>query len=371
MPKASEVAEISAAGTRYRTWKEVEVNRDYRQVVSEVRLTASEISKGASSWGNLRLKPGDPVEASLAGRKVAKGKVSVRQVGYDKDNHAVRFVVQSKVADLINGTVEAKPGEYKKQTIQQIGNAVLAPLGVGFRISGALAGADKIFPRVNVQIGESPFDLIERLCRMRNLHLIDDAEGNLLATRGNGGVVADLREGRNIKSAEMVWREDQAVGQITALGDHPGTDQSWGDDARGHSATATNSSYSGGHRALHLVAEHPGDTKDMQMRADHEVDANIGGMLTADITVYGWLRPDGTLWIEHVGEYVNVYSPMLFPQDRMKLGIQGVTHRQNDKVGTETTLHLVLPRALGSADKIESNGGPSSPDAATPDETNT
>ena len=57
---------------------------------------------------------------------------------------------------------------------------------------------------------------------------------------------------------------------------------------------------------------------------------------------------------------------MLFPQDQMILAIQGVTHKQNDKSGTETTLDLVLPLALGGLDHPEANG-PSGANPATPD----
>jgi prophage tail gpP-like protein len=371
MPKTEEYCEIVAGGQKYRYWDDVEVTRNFKEVVSEIRLSVAEISpQGARSWSSLRLKPGDPVSAYLAGTLVATGKVAVRQVAYDKNTHAVRFIVQSKVADLVNGTVEAKPGQYRKSNLKQIAGAVLGPYGIALAISGAPAGADKIFERVSVQVGESPFELIERLCRMRNLHLVDDAQGNLIASRGGDAVGGDLQEGRNILSAQMVWREDQAVDQIKALGDEHGRDQKWGDEVRGNSATAKNPEYSG-HRPLHILAEQPGDKQDMQMRADHEVDGNVGGMLTADITVRGWLRDDGSLWIEHVGKNVDVFSPMLFPMDKLTLAIQGVTHKQNDKQGTTTTISLVLPRALGSANKIETGGGPTGADPAKPDEADT
>ena len=85
------------------------------------------------------------------------------------------------------------------------------------------------------------------------------------------------------------------------------------------------------------------------------------------MTVQGWLLEEGSLWIEHVGKFVNVYSPMLFPQDKMILAIKGVTHRQNDKSGTETTLDLVLPLALGGADHPEAKNGPTGANPATPD----
>lgn len=370
MPKPEEVAVIVAAGQRYQCWQQVEVFRDYREIVSEIRLAVAEIGDFKGGWKSMRLKPGDECQAYLAGRLVATGRVSVRQAAYDATTHGVRFIVQSKVADLANGTVEAKPGQYRKYTLEQIANSVLGPFGIKFSINGAPDGADKVFDRVSVQVGETPFELIERLCRMRNLHMVDDHRGNIVAQRGAGPLVADLTEGGNIVSAQMIWREDQAVDRIKATGAMPGNNAAWGDDARANAATATNPAFNR-YRPLVIVAEQPGDKRDMQMRADHEVDVNVGGMMSVEVRVQGWLRDGSRLWIEDIGKSVSVYSPMLFPQDRLTLAIQSVTHAQNDKDGTSTTLGLVLPSALGSADPIRADGAPNGAQPAKPDKADT
>lgn len=364
MPKPSEVAEIVAGGQRYGSWQEVEVFRDYREVVSEIRLTVAEIGDLKHGWKSVRLKPGDPCEAYLAGRLVATGRVAVRQVAYDANTHAVRFIVQSKVADLVNGTVEAKPGQFKKYTLQQIASAVLGKYGVAFKFVGGMpSGAEKVFERVSMHVGESPFELVERLGRMRNVHLVDDAQGNLTARRGAGPVVADLQEDGNIFSAQLVWREDQAISEISATGAIHGNDHRWGDDARANAAKATNPLF-GRYRPLVLVAEQPGDQRDMQMRADHEVGINVGAMVTCNVTVQGWLR-GSRLWIEDIGNSVSVYSPMLFPQDSVTMAIQAVAHAQGSR-GTTTTLTLVMPWALGTPNAIQANGGPTSASPAIP-----
>jgi|GEM_PF-2544693 len=367
MPKIEEYCEIVAVGQKYRYWDDVEVSRGFGDPISQVRLSVAEISpQGGKGWSSLRLKPGDPVVASLAGRKVVTGFVSVRQVAYNKDNHAVRFIIQSKGGDAVTGTVEAKPGQYRKSNLKQIASSVLAPLGITFKIIGAPEDADKIFDRVSVHVGEGIFELIERLSRFRNLHLTDDSDGNMVASRrDNAEIVGDLQEGRNILSAEMVWNNSAAAYQIKTLGDEHGSDQKYGDEVRGNSATATNPDYKG-KKTIVILAEQPGDTKDMQHRSNFEVAKIRAEMFSCQIVVRGWLRDDGSLWIEHVGKNVNVYSPMLIPQDKMTLAIQDVTHKQSDKQGTTTVLNLTLPGMLKAADQVHPDGAPSVPGPATP-----
>lgn len=367
MPKIEEYCEIVAVGQKYRYWDDVELSRGFGDPISQIRLSVAEISpQGSKDWSSIRLKPGDPVEAYLAGRKVVTGNVTVRQVAYDKNNHAVRFIVQSKPGDTVTGTVEAKPGQYRKSNLQQIARSVLAPFGIDFKITGAPDGANKIFDRVSVHPGEGVFELIERLSRFRNLHLTDDADGNLVATRRDSvETVGDLQEGRNILSAQLVWNDSAAAYQVKTLIDDHGSDPRWGDEVRGNSATATNPDYNR-KKTIVLNAEHPGDTKDAQMRSNHEVDLIRAEMFSVSVTVRGWLRDDGSLWIEHVGKNVNVYSPMLFPQDKLTLAIQDVTHKQNDRQGTTTTLSLTLPTMMKAKEQVHT-GAPSAPGAATPD----
>ena len=365
MPKIEEYCEIIAAGQKYRNWETVEVSRDFSEVVSNITLSVAEISpQGGKDWSSVRLKPGDPMTAYLAGKLVATGHVIVRQAAYNKDNHSVRFIAQSLVADLIDTTVEAKPGQYRKSNLKQIAGSVLKPFGIDFSISGSPDGADKIFDRVSVQPGESPFQLIERLCRMRNLHLIDDAQGNLTASRRDSvEIVGDLQEGRNILSAELVWNEKYEFNRIKTLIDEHGTDQKWADEVCGISATATNPNLRR-YKPLHILAEQPGDAQDAVMRTDNEVSVNTAQAFSCSVTVRGWLRDDGSLWIEHVGKNVNVYSPMLFPMDKLTLAIQGVTHKQNDKQGTTTTINLTTSALLNTGNPIQTT-------PAKPDQTDT
>ena len=294
----------------------------------------------------------------LAGRAVIPGIIKARQVAYDEKQHALQLQGLSKVSDIMYSTVKHSPGEFKNYSLAQIANSVLQPHGIRFSLKGSTSGADKPFPKINVQVGETIFTFIERLCRFRNVFVIDDGGGNLVAYRAGprSSPIADLEEGRNIKRASLTMTDEQAYGKIEALGQRPGNDDHFGDDARDVSATALNPAVTAT-RALTFMAEMPGDKADMQMRADHELAENYATMLDGTITVQGWQRDDGSLWMEHVGETITVRSPMIFPDGQMQLAIESVAHKQDDG-GTTTDIGLVLPGRLGGSGGIGASGIP-------------
>jgi prophage tail gpP-like protein len=358
MPKPQETCVVQAAGINYQFWKEVEVVRDLNEEVSQASLVVAEIGDLNKGWKSLRLPPGVPAKVTLAGQLAATGAVAVRQVVYDGQNHNVKIVVQSKIADLVKGTLDLPPGQFKNQTLSQLANAALKKFGISFSLRGAVAGADKVFERVSVHWGESPFQFVLRLAQMRNIHIMDDALGNMIGIRGGGQVVAELQEGRNILSAELIWTNNSAVSDIISDTDQHGNDEHWGDKARAQSAKATNKNYTGAvPNILRLIAPQPGDVKDAQMHANHMADLNAATMFQANVTLAGWLRDNGKLWLNEVGQLIELYSPMLLPSDRATLGIQAVTARQNDQTGTTTTLTLVLPDRLGGRDHYDTSKG--------------
>jgi len=340
----SELCEVIAGGTRYQFWKEVEVIRD-RSAVSEARLVVAEMSD-MKSWGSIQLAPGMKAQIKLAGQVAATGKVIARQVAYDGNNHAVRIVIQSWTAELVHGTLDMKPTQNKNQTLSQLANKVCTFYGpIKFILRGNPSGADKVFKRTSVHQGESPIEYITRHCYMRNIHLTDDENGNLVGTREAQQNVALLQEGRNILSADLLWRNDFREQGTSSMGNEVADDETGG-KSTANKSTATDPNADTKRTSTH-IAPMPSDKQDTQMHADHMSDLNTAQAVSCNITVRGWLNGQGKLWSTFVGQHISVYSPMLFPQKNVVLLIDSVTHKQSDGVGTVTTLGLTIDRGAG------------------------
>jgi prophage tail gpP-like protein len=339
MPKNPlEIATVIAGGAIYSNWQIVACERSYDAVVAHATLTVTEAPVVSGTMGPpaLRLSVGTPVTVLLAGQLAITGQITVRQPSYSAEAHGVQIVVSSLTQNVATSTVDGAPGQYLNSNIAQIASTVFGKVGVGFSIAGSPPGASKIFPRVSEMIGESRFTFIERLARMRNLHLIDDGKGNVVATRQAGGTVATLVEGVNIFKARAIMSINDSAESLTAVGQAPPPP---GGFEMSSSATTSvpNVNLT---RPVKFCCEINADNADAAMRVNQERDQTLFDQLECNITVRDWLMPDGTLWINHVNAQVTVISPMLFPENQMVLYIRGVTHRQSSEEGTTTDLLL-------------------------------
>ena len=267
MPSAAEVAEVKINGQTFRDWKSVAVSATYLQPVRQCVLQTVEPKASGKGWGQFKIAPGNAAAVSLAGKPVINGKVSIRQVSYNAQQHGVQIVIVSPAQAAVKSEIQVKPGQFKNHTLQQIGNSLLQPHGLSFRFpNGTPPGADKPFPKVNLGVGQSVFSFLESLARMRNVYLRDDKDGNIVATRATGSEsnAATLTEGRNIKAASAVLRDDYVLAKINITGQRPGGDEAWGDDARDASAQAQTNAGDSTHGSQTM--EHPGDSDDALRR---------------------------------------------------------------------------------------------------------
>lgn len=348
MAKPQEICVVVAGGQRYDNWETVECTHSTDDVIDHCMLTVAEMSGKVSAISQLKLKPGDPAQVYLAGKLVLNGEVYLRQGAIDPGSHAVQIGIASNSQNVIPSTVDGKPGQYINQNVQQIASATFGKVGVKFSIEGAPEGAEKIFKRVSEHIGETRFNFIERLCRMRNLFMVDDGQGGITAFRGpksNGGKLI-LKEGFNILHGRILLKNDEHVTPIIGVGQDFNNDTA--DDNRNPKAETEVEGGSKTSRPMKFPTEEPGDKKDVQHRVDHEAAWVKYQMVDGDITVQGWLAPDGSLWWDHKRELIVVDSPSLLAEDRMTFMIKGIMHRQSDSEGTTTTLLLCRADGLGA-----------------------
>lgn len=332
MPKPSEICEVRALGQVYKIWEQIEVTRSSDDYTDHAMLQVAEFSTGAESFAALKLKPGDPAQVMLAGQLVLDGFVYLRQAAYDARSHGVQIGICSKVNGAVVSTVDAEPGQYINQNLQQIASSVFGKIGIGFRIEGSPPGADMPFPRISEQVGETRFSFIERISRLRNIHLMDDG-GNVVGYRGpNGSANAQLQEGRNILAGRLLLRNNDHADPFVIVAQQPGEN--------GADVSATAQSPPAINRPHKFAAEDVADKATAVMRANHEVDWDQLQLVDGTITVPGWLMDGGGLWFFEVRKTVSLFSPMLIPENSSIFLIKAVTHRQSSQDGTTTDIHI-------------------------------
>lgn len=378
----SEICEVIVGGQRYPYWKGVQVRRDLERPSTEAVVTLTEVrpageqsfDQAGAGWAALRLRVGDRAKVTLAGKEAANGFIYIRQAAIQEQNHGLKIHVLSAVLDLVRAS--AQPRQYRNQTFQQIAQDQLRPFGIQMRQQLGSA-ALRPFRRIGIGPGETVWSALEQIARMRGITLHDDPQGRLVANdfsrSQSAGAGSDLREGVDFRQAQAVLRNDYLFSHTSVNGQQPGTETGGGaqtgDRARNPAAIAVNNAMQRYVPRL-LVSERAGNPQDMAQRAEREQASNLGTLAQVSITIQGWLKGD-RLWMDRVGETFSVYSPSLFPDDRMQLALQAVTHSQDDKAGTTSTLEFVVPEALRNAGAgVAAGGVPNAlggnPAAATP-----
>jgi prophage tail gpP-like protein len=345
MANALEICTVTAGGQQYNNWETVEVHKSASDVVDHCMLTVSEPSTGGSGLAALKLAPGDAATVTLGGAKAITGNVYMRQAAADATTHAVQIGIASKSQAILRTSVDGKPGQYLNQTIQQIGSAVFGKVGVNFKVVGNPSGADLPFQRISESIGQTRFAFIENLCRMRNLHLIDDGQGGISAYRGSQGNAAPLQEGVNILKSRLLLKADEYVENLTGLA------QIFKQGAPGAqvaaTATVNNPVGAGTGGNYNFPIENAGDKATVQMRVNHQVDDVNYQTVDGVITVQGWFLSAGDLWMNHVRQSVTVNSPLLIPGGSASFIIKEVIHRQSSGDGTTTDILITNENGLG------------------------
>lgn len=363
MPNANEVCEVSCRGQKFRDWTTVQVRRDYGKLsFDHFSLTVAEVSKSASTWDSLKLRPGDPVTITLAGEKFIDGEIMVRQAVLNATAHAVQLQGMSRSANLNKGSFEGGTGQFKEFTFPQIANSICGRQKppIKFIAKDPPPGWDKPFRDTQVYHGESDFQFLERLARMRGIVLTTDKDGNLVggSIKGGGKGAATLTEGKNIVSITAVMQNASLTSKIKVTGQQKGGDNILEKDAAHVSATAENPAATDGKTKV-IVAEQPITKQDAKLRADMEMARSIAESVQVQIVVQGWLKPGGGLW--DVGEMVTVVAPSVFPNEggRVALYIQALTFSQSPETpGSITTLELVLSDGFVAEQTLPKGGSP-------------
>ena len=366
-----QVAAINIEGVAISRWTRVDVERSWSTVFSFANFENVEASGLHQRTTMPQPMPDDsPATVTLGGHLAITGKVYRRAVNYTKNSHEVQIGIWSETRKAVDQSVKAAPGEYRNQTVQQIGSAVLAPININLIVApGGFAAIP--FPIARETPGETAIEFVERLARHRGLHLTDDQNGNLhlnsLLSPSGGG--ADFVEGGNIIRGHVLLQADYT----TAHADNKGQPVATTDSqiasvpnaqsiATRQGATNIGGSASTPYRLL--IAEHPSNSQELAARLQHQVVLDQIKTCQVTVTVDGWFDPNGQLWLNKVGytqTKATLYSPMLIPPDLKQPSwfVYRVRSYQSDQEGTMTDITICNP--LGTSAVQADNKGATIP----------
>lgn len=371
-------------GKDYGGWLSMRVRLDLQTAAREFACEVSERwPKQTQTW---QIKPGDPVQVLLDGDLVVTGYVDVYSPSFDGRSHRVEVRGRSKTADLVDGSAIVDGGQFKGLTVDEIARKVADPFGIKVTTDGTKT--DKVAD-VQVQQGETAHGVIERMSRVSEVLVSDDASGNLrLARIGGRRAAGPLVQGKNILAGHADLDDSGRYSVVVVKSHHANTEDKadWdgetgnggantrrrgrgaGGASRAGEADDSGDDDSGGeqpavgddgdtvvspsgkavdkavtrYRPLLIYGETQMTAEQAAARAAWEVRRRTGQAVKATIVVQGWRQVDGTLWDTDLT--VAVTAPWL-GLDNVSLVVASVEF-QADEGGTRTELGLTLGDAF-------------------------
>lgn len=344
--------ELKAGGSHFGGWKAVRVIRGLDQIAGAFYLEVSD--RWAGQDLPRKIVPGDSCELLLDGKPVIVGWVDELNVSYDAGSHNISVAGRDATGDLVDCAAISGAGQWNSRTISQIAADLCKPFGVRVRVDEGV-DVGRPFAAFALQEGETVFEALDRMARMRGLWLMSDGAGGVLITRvakkRSGGA---LQLGVNILSASAQLDFKERFSRYIVKGQAPGSDTLSGTYASQIKREATDPAVRRYRPTIVLAeggADGPASVKD---RALWQSRVNAARSLNISVTVQGWSPTGGvgTLW--EPNRLVRVDDEWLGIQQQDLL-IKQVIFSLSDK-GTTTELALTMPDAFELLPLKESSG---------------
>lgn len=329
-------------GQSYGGWKEASVVRTIEALAGSFEVLVSEKWPGQPT--RREINPGDACEITLDETVVLSGYVDDvnGQYGPGRDGgdgtHTVSIMGRDKTGDLVDCSHAGPPNEWTGQRIDQIARAICEPFGIPVTVeSGTDIGA-ALSKKFTIQQGETAYEAIERMARMRAVLAVSDGRGGLVLTRsGTAKAPTALVLGENILAGSGLSSIRERFSEYTVKGQLAGSDTLYGTQASGPAGLAQDPIIQR-YRPIVIVAEDQADIGTCQKRARWEANVRAGRGRRVTYRVQGW-KHKGGLWKPN--ELVDVRDPLLGIATEMLI----VSVRQTIQNGSTTEIEAARPEA--------------------------
>jgi prophage tail gpP-like protein len=347
MANPDEIAVLAVNGKQYTGWTSIMVRRAYGATCSDFEFTSVQPLDSGLDFSNWKIAPHDSCTITLAGILAFSGFVFIRQSSFNAGKRGLLIQGRSKTSDAVDSSAPVDGGQFKGYGFQALASRFAESVGVNLIVRGTSADVARPIPQFSIAWGETVFMAVERLARMRGLHLTDDAAGNWVVDvfTPDDPLAGELVEGRNILEARASVDGTNSFNSTNVASQRPGNDQVKGQACRDNSATVINPAIRASRRLM-MMMEEPGSSQDCAFRANVELAKYATDTVDCRCTVQGWQSAPGMLW--DIRKNYTVRSPTL-DLDNYKLTSREVKYTQSSESGTRTEIDLCTSNALAFA----------------------
>lgn len=341
--------ELVIDGQAWSGWKSIRVVRSIKQAANTFDLELTDRWSGQESIRPIR--DDSKCQLLIDGELVISGYVFEVMPSYDAENHDLTVSGLSAAADLVDCSTKGQ--QFSGRTLLQIAAELAQPFGIAVSAETDIGGP---FAKVALEAGQSIFDFLNELSRIRGVRVVSKADGSIAFIRtGTAVAPTALVYGQNIKAASGRFSSSERFSDYRVLGQTSGTDLFHGDRAAHAEALVQDLNLR--YRPLCIVADGPAHSADCKTRSAAEMNRRAGEGQSISYTVQGWRHTAG-LWEPNV--LVDVQDPKLNINGRLL--ISQVSFGIDESGGSITALEVAPPSAFDLSPQPEpvadsNNGG--------------
>lgn len=341
MSDALNTVRLLVNGTEYGGWKSVRIAAGIERQARDFELDVTDRWPGQTDIPR-RIQPGDPCQVFIGADLVLTGYVDATPIRFDGKSVTVGVKGRSKTADLVDccplptgsstapavsggqwGDVKGPDGktarviaapatmanQWRNMKLEVIAAALAAPYNV--RVLSEI-DTGRPLPDHQVQVGETVFESIDRMMRLRHVLSTDNANGDLVFIDVGSSGTADtaLQLGVNLLAGSTELDYKGVFSTYICKGQRTGSDEQYAADVAEEEGEATDESSTTvtgadasasdarAKRRRILVIKQSGqaDEGTCKDRAEYERAHRAAKALQTDYTVAGWRQASGTLW---------------------------------------------------------------------------
>jgi len=355
--KNKDEVRLIIGGYEISSWTSVEVYQGMESLPNGAILELAELYREDREV--TAITPGDYVEIRLGDDALIKGYVDEYRIAMSSGNRSAALSIRGKCLDLTDCSAEWVNGQLSFVNAYEIAKKLVDPYG---RVSSRSGKGRKVHPievisavdpeelriiqQLNVLVGETPFDILSRVCRYSALRFYENSDGNLVLSRaGTSTMSSGFEEGVNVESAYISRSEKERYSEYrchisSIMNGLDGSDL----------GNVLGGSFDFGvkrNRKKFIVAEATAGFAELCIqRAVWERNARNGASETIHLTTDNWRDSAGRLWEPNM--LVDVWLPSL----RMRVPVRWLISSVNFKKGLNGTyaeLEIVHPDTFSPA----------------------
>lgn len=330
----AELVTLNVDGRSWEGWESVKMDDFFgKTLCSRCDLVLSD--RWRSDFMARPIRTGMKYQLLLGGELRQTGWIGKVGPGYGPTRHGIKVAGRDLTCDLVDCSSTVTPGSWTNRKLESIASDLCSEFGIP-----VVAGDDTGAPiaQAALQVGDTPFQFLEKLCRTRNVWMASTAAGALTflkaSTERLDGV---LIRGKDIEEADADFSDEGRFSDYFGKGQQRGSNTINPQQAALVTGHVTDTAIAR-HRPLVIQGEDQQNGETLNDRLLNERNKRIGDSETIKIKVAGWRMKNGAVWptnrrVAVVDDWLGVNDVYTIEQCAFSLG----------KADNSTLLSLVPP----------------------------